>query len=579
MASRNIANMHLFLEMKKKFPYLPEDTLRGYVFLYSEDQNKCLSLLQKESDNLFHRSQQFSDFRLLENKNYKFNEKMKGNPDIAFDNENLNIPFQPNKTSMSDNSNINNNFCQNNAYICAEKSSSNGGAVHLPSKSAKLSPATKSESQSAPVLGSSERPFISIYKSIPESSHGSLNASYDQNYHNRMIFSTTKEHIIQPPEASNDIEISPSSSNADPSKKHAVKLSITPALPFHQQQMNVYSNSVSTSTSHSSRPGRHTTSVNFQLQPPSSEQYPIEITTIPTNIEKPCNSRDFGSHVQISVDAQGTTFTALRLQRPTASQNPSVDYSFNHQSMNESHFKSSQTSSQDLNSKFEQESSSVRDSHFKQKSRHFALDSDEDYNYSFNSSDKFKEDHKKELFIPVKFGHGFQNSPNYTQAVKKRQREQLKYIQGEINKGKATYSKLKSEIQRMEQQLDGRSFSSYNEVIKKLKEENRLLQLECNSLLMEYDLSSKGQIPVGVTDEDFYSNIFKGPNDDIALYSYNDKNASQEERISQSQTTEDEFDEKNKWKCNKCTFVNHPSLEYCELCEISKNSGSFFDDS
>lgn len=202
------------------------------------------------------------------------------------------------------------------------RSTSHAGIVHLPGKLLNPNISSKPEPHSAPVIARNEKPFNQMYKQTSVSSHSSK-SQMPSDRGNQMMFSTTKEHIISPNVSHNSTAFFPMSSEPKHPKRHAVELSITPSFPFQQQHINIFNNSVCATASHSSRPGRHTTSLNFQLQPQSSDQYPLEISTIPTNIGSPCNSRDFASHVQISVGSQGATFTALRLQRPNYSQSPS----------------------------------------------------------------------------------------------------------------------------------------------------------------------------------------------------------------------------------------------------------------
>ncbi|XP_071041707.1 TGF-beta-activated kinase 1 and MAP3K7-binding protein 2 isoform X2 [Parasteatoda tepidariorum] len=593
MASRNIANMHLFLEMKTKFPYLPEDTLRNYVFLYAQDQAKCLSLLQQESENHFHHSHQFSDFRQTDNKtNDKITKSTEENFDSISNIINFNIPPEPNFKMAPNNFNFKDSDLHqfSNPPSSSPRTNRSTNVIHLSTKSTNFANLPQQESRSAPIIDDSERPFVNMFTSVPESSHVFQQIPRDPSYSNQMMFSTTKEHIIEPCGTSdNNFNQSFTNSNkTDSSKKHAVKLSITPMLPYQQQQMNVYSNTVCATASHSSRPGRHTTSVNFQLQPQYSDQLPLEISSVPTGMGRPCNYRDFGSHVQISVGAQGATFTALRLQRPPVAQNPNIDYSSNKVSSGKNYSSDySESSSQNLNFKFDKFSSSSKrvkipqinlnnhPEYFEQK-ENVSVSSVSDQRSSKDIGWFLDPNNKKELKHPP--SHGYQTTPDYIQAVKSHQRSQLKIVQEELDKAKSIFSNLKSEVNRMEFELLKRKenivSSSYGEVIKKLKAENRQLRLECNCLLLEYDMISKGQIPVGETNEDFYSNIFTGPNDGLALYSHSGQKASKKENpVKSEQILYDEDDEKNSWKCKKCTFVNHPALEKCEICEISKNSG------
>ncbi|GFQ90326.1 TGF-beta-activated kinase 1 and MAP3K7-binding protein 2 [Trichonephila clavata] len=604
MASRNIANMHLFLEMKKKFPDLPEDMLRNHVILYAQDQDKCISLLQKHSKSHFHSSQAFSDIRLSDSKmKSKKNIDLEVNCDQETESSNINAIIWQNNKNNNTNIGIVGKESFNIPSHISNKNNVDSNAINLSTKSSYLNAPLKPEVQSAPVFSNNDRPFTDIYKSAPVSSHTALcHIPNNQNADNRMMFSTTKEHTILPLEPSVVKESSTNSSDSceiEPSKRHAVCLSITPSFPFSQQPINVHGSSVC--TSHSSRPGRHTTSLNLQLQPQSSDAYPVEISTIPTNIGSPCNYRDFGSHLQISVGSQGATFTALRLQRPHV---PQSQHSPNQLPVtNQASFNVSQPSSQAQDSKgykfpthLQEVSNSVKENSelFHEKNR-YAVDklskivTNKEHCISNIKLENLLSENKipsKHLNEETNFLHGYQASPDYILAVKKHQKARLDLVQDELNKEKSICSNLKFEINKLEQDIAQRqekkiSFS-YAELLQKLKEENRKLTLECNDLIMEYDISSKEQIPLGVTDEDFYSNIFTGPNDGLTCHSKREKykkHVPHTQDKLKSSYSDDDDDEKNHWKCKNCTFANHPALQKCEMCELPKNSGSFFCDS
>lgn len=266
-----------------------------------------MNLLQKESENHYHPSQPFPDFRLPENKvNTIRNDYVKHF--VQDSNEDSSPPVNLQHLYIP----------TSNKYVPSTSGRSHAGSVHLPRKSLNLNISSKPESVSAPVLTDSEIPFKDIYKQSSLSSQATRQSPSNRN--DQFIFETTKNHFIEAPETHESTAYLSVSGEPEQSRKHAVKLSITPSFPFHQQHINVFNNSIYTTASHSSRLNRHTTSVNFQLQPQTSSQFPIEISTIPTNLRQPCDSEDFCSHVQISVGEQGTTFTAVRLQHPNFSQ-------------------------------------------------------------------------------------------------------------------------------------------------------------------------------------------------------------------------------------------------------------------
>ncbi|XP_055943860.1 TGF-beta-activated kinase 1 and MAP3K7-binding protein 2-like isoform X2 [Argiope bruennichi] len=592
MASRNIASMHLFLEMKTKFPDLPEELLRNHVPLYAQDQNKCINLLQKQSKSHFHSSQPFSDI-------HSSDKKTKSKKNVIVDlNSNQEIKTSNLNAIIRQNNNSNQEYIEIEKHNVSSQASdtkvSHKSELQLPKNPLSKSPkeSFKPEVKSAPVVSNHDRPFKDIYKNMPVSSHTIMcHMPIDKKTDNRMMFSTTKEHTVLPVESPRSKESSSASnySEIQPSKGHAVSLSITPSFPFAQQQLNVYGSSVCTTASHSSRPGRHTTSLNLQLQPQSSDACPVEISTIPTNVGSPCNYRDFGSHLQISVGSQGATFTALRLQRPHVSPTQSSTNQLpvtSQASFNVSH---SSSHAQDSNESkfpthFQQVSNSVKENLelFDTVDKNFSkgvIDKDHcinDINHNLKSEEKIS---SKNLNMETNFLHGYQASPNYILDVKNHQKARLNSVQEELNKEKAICSDLKFEINKLEQEIERRQHAeknsfSYAEMLKKLKEENRKLALECNNLIMEYDLCSKDQTPISATDEDFYSNIFTGPNDGLTC-----KSGKSKKHDSQSQDkSKSEDDENSSWKCKSCTFVNHPALEKCEMCELPKGFGSFFDE-
>lgn len=265
-----------------------------------------MSLLLKESENHYHPSQPFPDFRLPENK---------GN---SFRNDYVKHFVQDSNEGSSSPVNLQHLYIPTNSKnVPSTPGRGHARSAQLPRKLLNQYICSKSESLSAPVLTDSERPFKDIYSQSSVSSQSTRQLQSNRN--DQFIFETTKNHFIEAPESHESTAYLSVSGEPEQSRKHAVKLSITPSFPFQQQHINVLNNSVYTTASHSSRLNRHTTSVNFHLQPQTSSQFPIEISTIPTSLGQPCDSKDFCSHVQISVGEQGATFTAVRLQHPNYS--------------------------------------------------------------------------------------------------------------------------------------------------------------------------------------------------------------------------------------------------------------------
>ncbi|XP_054718800.1 TGF-beta-activated kinase 1 and MAP3K7-binding protein 2-like isoform X2 [Uloborus diversus] len=576
MACRDIANMHLFLEMKQMFPDLPEDTLRNYVFLYAKEYDKCVKLLQQESQNHFHQSQPFTDVYSSDTKsNHRKSDTLKTSI------HQQNSPsFVPVTTDLFNQSNKMPNessalYERQQSELLSGRSKSHAGVPHYPYIS-NLKVPFKTDIHSAPVIANHEKPFVDMYKQNQSSHSTSPQVFSSQDYQNRMMFSTTKEHTIESPMMPKaELSSIPSTKQ---SKRHAVELSITPSFPFQQQQINVVNNTVCATASHSSKPGRHTTSLNFQLQPQSSDQSPIEISTIPTNIQDPCNFRDFGSHVQISVGAQGATFTALRLQRPQSVPNQQSKFST---PLSPEHISCSTASSQPRDSKVYVFPSKIQPNSESTERNKFIKSINHGISKPFQDpAHLYDKDFQRVLNTdserrPV---YGYQLSQEYVEALKLHQKTSLSIIEDELEKDKVICSQLLSEVNRMEQEINEqrlkKSSFSYAEELKLLREENRKLRIECNCLLMEVDMSSNTP---SVTDEDFYSNIFTGPNGTISSLSLRNVpnlNLSSKNAMPAHKKEDDDDDEKNRWRCKKCTFANYPALENCEMCELPRNSGS-----
>ena len=97
-------------------------------------------------------------------------------------------------------------------------------------------------------------------------------------------------------------------------------------------------------------------------------------------------------------------------------------------------------------------------------------------------------------------------------ALKTHQMARLGHIQNETTKLQLYLETLRKEVQRLEALKRRNDDSEWAQKVSKLREENRSLRIECHCLSMEVDLYASGQVPLGVTDENFYRNVRPGPN-------------------------------------------------------------------
>lgn len=88
----------------------------------------------------------------------------------------------------------------------------------------------------------------------------------------------------------------------------------------------------------------------------------------------------------------------------------------------------------------------------------------------------------------------------------------LNHMQNETTKLQLYLETLRKEVQRLEALKRTNDDSEWTQKVSKLRDENRSLRIECHCLTMEVDLYASGQVPLGVTDENFYRNVPPGPN-------------------------------------------------------------------
>lgn len=110
---------------------------------------------------------------------------------------------------------------------------------------------------------------------------------------------------------------------------------------------------------------------------------------------------------------------------------------------------------------------------------------------------------------------------------------------------------------------------AHMEELQRLRRENRTLDVECHCLLNEVDLYSRGEVPLGVTDEHFYRRLNPGQSVPVPP---SGAAAAQvpaaSPRLGTVLSEDEENQDGNRWKCSKCTFLNHPALDKCEVCEM-----------
>lgn len=592
MAGCNLStNMQLFQEMKYKFPDIPEEIIQNCIFMHSGNREACIQLLSKENLNYIYTS---AETNVPTSHHYSINVHSKF--PVAKNGSNLHFrnsyfPAQPSHIyPRSPKPKI--GRCSFSYFSPLPLAPCNDNTTIRPR-----------EIQSAPTIQNEQNPFLSAYNN---QWYFNINSAYNPVMLNTLNTSsfkdTTNQTMTQNVASGLKMNMSSGVSSSavnDPlsncsnitQARHVTTLKINPQ-PFYLIEKYGYnpSSSVFTNVMPS---GRHMTSVNLQLRPPSSEaQPPIEITTTPLNCAVNKNSdSNFNSQVRISINSTGATLTAMRTQKKPPINSPTTHHSVSMQ-RNVTHLSTvpSYTSNIDVIPKADINELTAS------KNQGVLLQSNSQFQ-SLNSKTPMNLPKPWETATqPVLSYHiasfDNQNKGNvydelaYTQALLLHQRSRLEVLQKVLNEERKILSKMKMEVNTMEEHLLQRKLNltaiSNMTDVQNLREENRRLRVECHCLSMEVDFFLKGRAPLGETDEDFYKNIFTGPLGPIPPVR-NTENLNNQALSASSTFQEDKKDdktevqnieEKDVWKCSKCTFANHPALNKCEMCEMTRTTDS-----
>ncbi|XP_076304840.1 TAK1-associated binding protein 2 isoform X2 [Tachypleus tridentatus] len=548
----------LFHELKNIFPEIPQEIIQANIMKFASNRDACLKQLNKESErfkcNSFSSSttespvkDQFSPLMSSSNNVYGIGRELQQNHHV-FSRQNCGI-------SNMENFHSNFNF-PNNTRI--QESNLTPGLRHSHS--------------------SQEVPDVIRQNKNLESRSPSLN-------------------LIKPEQPDVPFGSENCMKPTGSTPRHVTRMEINPQ-PYYAPNGQYFDLFRSGS-------GRHSTAVNIQLRQPSLEvQPPLEIISTPLC---PIPSRDFNSQLQISITSSGAAVTALRKQRQSQSPNslqPPAGY------LSPTHMLSSNSlvSPQNLASHTKAKASTnlafgnPRQS--PERPISWPSTQTDPHRNIIDQSDPWP----SKLFQqpmqcitnpiqqgPTTAGSGFRKDDDkaYTQALLLHQRARLDILKRELENVKKLKEQLCSEVLTMEEELCRRNTNNSPfvnvENLQKYQEEKRRLQVACHCLSREVDLYNEGQdklyslwahglkVPLGVTDENFYKNIFTGPSGPIPpAVPKQDRESPQlspgtlTPGNTSGMSEAEENDEGNMWKCSECTFHNHPALDKCEVCEMPR---------
>ncbi|XP_067128771.1 TGF-beta-activated kinase 1 and MAP3K7-binding protein 2-like isoform X1 [Centruroides vittatus] len=577
-------NMQLFQEMKYKFPDIPEEVIQNCIFKHSGNREACIQLLSKENLNYIYPSTE-TNFPTSHYYSMNVHSKLP----IAKNGSNLYLrnsllPTPPSHVYPNSKPKI--GRCSFSYFSPVSPVPCNDNSSNRPR-----------EIQSAPTMQSEQNPFLSAYNNEWYFNINSV--------HNPVVFNTSsckntsdqkttqniqsRLTVSTPSRITSNIMDNQMSNPNVTQARHVTTLKINPQPVYliekygYNPSSSVYTNIMPS--------GRHMTSVNLQLRPPSSEaQPPIEITTTPLNcVMSKNNDKDFNSQVRISINSTGATLTAMRTQKKPPITSPTAHHSVSMQ-RNVTHVSTVPTFPSNANVFKNTEAGECYTT--------------ENYTVTSQNCSQFQPLNTENLInMPESWNAAnqpvlpYQNTSShnqrrrnaynelaYTQALLLHQKARLEVLQKVLDDEKKILSRMKMEVNNMEEHLLQRRLNltaiSNMTDVQNLREENRRLRVECHCLSMEVDFCLKGQAPLGETDEDFYKNIFTGPLGPIPPVPNTEGLSSQAISASAFQSNKENkresqnVEEKDMWKCSKCTFANHPALNKCEMCEMTRTTDS-----
>ncbi|GIZ02238.1 uncharacterized protein CEXT_176641 [Caerostris extrusa] len=134
------------------------------------------------------------------------------------------------------------------------------------------------------------------------------------------------------------------------------------------------------------------------------------------------------------------------------------------------------------------------------------------------------------------------------------QKAQMNIVKYEVMSGRRSITELTEAIQKLTYKLGEKKMFQNSQEIQKLSEENAQLRLECQCLS-----------PLGEVDEKFYGASSTQNNQAEAHCPVINQCTNRSENIDIEYQ-----DESNEWECPKCTFANHPAIQSCEMCHMTR---------
>ncbi|KAI8498458.1 metal ion binding [Branchiostoma belcheri] len=162
----------------------------------------------------------------------------------------------------------------------------------------------------------------------------------------------------------------------------------------------------------------------------------------------------------------------------------------------------------------------------------------------------------------------------YEQALLLHQRARMEKLKKDWNGEKQRLAQVRAEVDEMERDLQDRrkrnatsKCPTVEEIVRK-REHNRQLQIEIDCMTKETDLLQQSRYYVSdpVDVPNFYANL--GATGQLGPVP--PPSAASQHRQAPNPSAAPEEAEGPQWNCRACTFLNHPQLDKCEICEMPR---------
>ncbi|CAB4068664.1 MAP3K7IP2 [Lepeophtheirus salmonis] len=183
----------------------------------------------------------------------------------------------------------------------------------------------------------------------------------------------------------------------------------------------------------------------------------------------------------------------------------------------------------------------------------------------------------------------------YTRALLTHQMEQCLKLDQELRSERSKLNNIREEIALIEERRNKKRLLKLNAQLKRnegIEKDIKSLRYSCDTLAAKVTKITKGKVPLGETNVEFYGFLSpklsdnkkpslqikdaKEPLNNLSkLITSLDQDKGNNNNNNNSPINDSESSSNNiiaQWACTECTFLNHPALNHCEECEMPRFS-------